>query len=366
MGTGASWLCPTELDRARVAEASERLRRARGVGSVAIGVALLASVPFLGWWTLLLFGVAGLNLVTMERRLARSERPERVAMASVLSSLFLLALTVALTGGPASPLLPWLVIPGASAAARFRGTVTVAVAALTALATLAATAPVDPAGLLDDPVPLIATLVLLVNVTGITGALMRAELGYRDRAVLDPLTGLLNRAALVPRVAELEQQARLTGASVSLVACDIDRFKRVNDTYGHERGDAVLRDLAYELRKCLRTFDPVYRIGGEEFLVVLPGVDLAEAVEVAERLRRTVAAARPGGLELTLSAGVSSAAGEHMRYEALFRAADGALLRAKRAGRDRVEVAGDAPSPPGGSERRRPSGASAEAVGSAG
>ena len=78
---------------------------------------------------------------------------------------------------------------------------------------------------------------------------------------------------------------------------DLDRFKRVNDTYGHERGDAVLRDVAYEIRKSLRSFELVYRIGGEEFLVLLPGVALAEAVDVAERVRHSVLGARPGGLE---------------------------------------------------------------------
>ena len=69
---------------------------------------------------------------------------------------------------------------------------------------------------------------------------------------------------------------------------DLDRFKRVNDTHGHERGDAVLRDVAYQIRKSLRSFELIYRIGGEEFLVLLPGVALPEAVEVAERVRRAV------------------------------------------------------------------------------
>jgi diguanylate cyclase (GGDEF)-like protein len=117
--------------------------------------------------------------------------------------------------------------------------------------------------------------------------------------VLDPLTGLLNRASLDSREVEIEQQARLTGGSVSLVLVDVDGFKRINDTYGHERGDAVLRDTAYEIRKSLRSFELVYRIGGEEFLVMLPGVDLTDAVQIAERLRGSVAAARPGELELT-------------------------------------------------------------------
>jgi diguanylate cyclase (GGDEF)-like protein len=117
----------------------------------------------------------------------------------------------------------------------------------------------------------------------------------------------------------------------------------VNDTHGHERGDVVLREVAYEIRKSLRSFELVYRLGGEEFLVLLPGVELGGAVEIAERIRRAVASARPGDLELTLSAGVASTAGGRLSYEELFRAADGALFAAKRAGRDRVEVAGAMP-----------------------
>ena len=160
--------------------------------------------------------------------------------------------------------------------------------------------------------------------------------------MLDPLTGLLNRASLESRAAEIEQQARLTDGAVSVVILDLDRFKRVNDEYGHETGDAVLRDAAYEIRKSLRSFELVYRIGGEEFLLLLPGADLDAGLEVAERVRLAVASARPGDLDLTLSAGVATGAGAAVRYEELFRAADQALLDAKRKGRDRV-VAATAP-----------------------
>lgn len=142
---------------------------------------------------------------------------------------------------------------------------------------------------------------------------------------------------------EIEQQARLTGGAVSLVVLDLDRFKRVNDTHGHGRGDVVLRDVAYEFRKSLRSFELVYRLGGEEFLVLLPGVELSEAVEIAERMRRSLAEARPGGLELTVSAGVAAGSGGEIRYEELFRAADRALLEAKRGGRNRVHAAGELP-----------------------
>jgi diguanylate cyclase (GGDEF)-like protein len=110
----------------------------------------------------------------------------------------------------------------------------------------------------------------------------------------------------------------------------------VNDTYGHDRGDAVLQAVAYELRKALREGELVYRLGGEEFLVLMPGVGLHEGAMVAERLRRAVAEARPGGLEQTMSRGVAAGSGEAAIYDDLFEAADHALYEAKRAGRNRV------------------------------
>ncbi len=125
---------------------------------------------------------------------------------------------------------------------------------------------------------------------------------------------------------------------MSVILYDVDRFKRVNDDHGHDRGDAVLRDVAEVLRSDLRAFDLVYRIGGEEFAVVLPGVDRDAALEVAERQRKAVAAASPGGLEVTVSAGVCVRRGTEIAWEALYQGADAALLQAKRTGRDRVVV----------------------------
>ena len=247
---------------------------------------------------------------------------------------------VAFSGGANSPALPWLVLPVTIAAARFRPQVLVVGAAVTATLMFGLSVGVDAQALVDDPTRLISALTLLVGLTAIASALTEGEIEHRDRAVLDPLTGLLNRSSLKSRAVEIEQQARLSGAPVALVLLDLDRFKGVNDTHGHERGDTVLRDVAYEIRKSLRRFELVYRIGGEEFLVMLPGVALPEAVEVAERVRTAVAEARPGDLEVTISAGVSAAAGEAIRYAQLFRDADHALMEAKRGGRDRVEAAG--------------------------
>jgi len=261
----------------------------------------------------------------------------------MLVILALLAVGAAFSGGEHSPALPWLVLPVCTAAARFRPQVLVVGAAITAAVMFAVSVGVDAQAVVDDPTRLIAALTLLVGLTAIASALTEGELEHRDRAVLDPLTGLLNRASLDARVIEIEEQGHLTGGAVSVIVLDLDGFKRVNDTHGHERGDTVLRDVAYEIRKSLRSFELVYRIGGEEFLVLLPGVELAEALQIAERVRDAVEEARPGALTLTVSAGVASKSGGDIRYGELFRAADAALLEAKRGGRNRVEAAGGRP-----------------------
>jgi diguanylate cyclase (GGDEF)-like protein len=322
-----------------VVEASARIGKARVVIAGAIGAGVVLGAPWNGLWTLALFVPVGLHLVTMDRWMERSDRPELVAFGTLLTMMLVLVVAAAGTGGPDSAVLPWFALVPAMATLRFRLAVSIFLAGVSALLIVGVGYALDPAAAADNPVPMIAALVMVANIVGVCTALMWGELEHHDRAVLDPLTGLLNRASLESRAAEIEQQARLTDSAVSVVILDLDRFKRVNDEYGHERGDAVLRDAAYQIRKSLRTFELVYRIGGEEFLLLLPGADLDAGIEVAERVREAVAAARPGDLDLTLSAGVAMEAGEGVRYEDLFRAADLALLDAKRQGRDRVVAA---------------------------
>jgi len=182
-----------------------------------------------------------------------------------------------------------------------------------------------------------------VNLVATVSAVTAAEIEHRAEATTDALTGLLNRNALDGRFGELAHQARLSGSSVVLIVCDLDHFKKVNDTYGHERGDRVLRDTASAMRAALRTFELLYRFGGEEFMIVLPGSTLAEGSHVAERVRVAVAACRPGGLDVTLSAGVSAAAGAAVKLTTLFQAADNALYDAKHAGRNRTACTSIAP-----------------------
>ena len=353
---------PTELDRGRVVEAHGPMRLARIVAIGAIAISMLATAAWTPWWVFALLGIAAIDLATFERRLKRSQHPERVSAQTLLVILAVLAIGIAGTGGPESPGLPWLIIPCAMAATRFRRTVVIAFAGVTAVVIVGVTVPVDPAAFADDPRLVSCTLALLAAVTAVTAALTGAELKHRDNAILDPLTGLLNRQALELRMAELEHQASLTGGSVSAIFSDLDNFKRVNDTYGHDRGDAVLRDCAYEMRKTLRSFELIYRVGGEEFVVLLPGVDLSQGVEVASRLREAIERSRPGDLELTMSLGVAAAVGSEVNGEGLVRAADEALLRAKHEGRNRVVAAGQDAGEPEGDRRRLEPDAGAQAL----
>ena len=122
---------------------------------------------------------------------------------------------------------------------------------------------------------------------------------------------------------------------VSVVLADVDHFKKVNAEHGHAVGDAVLRDIAHVLRGSLRSFELLYRFGGEEFLLLLPGAHEDVAARIATTLRTAVESRRPAGLPVTASFGVATAAGDDL--STLIARADAALYAAKAAGRNRVE-----------------------------
>lgn len=339
-----SWLCPTEGDRARMLEAGRRVMRTRLWVAVGMGLALIACAPWSGWWPVILSVAAVVQLATLERRVNRSARPERYVAMSFVFTAVVIAIAAGLTGGPQSPVLPLLALPTMLMANRFRRPVVLVGLGLTLALLVASTLALHPAATVDDPQYVLVCLAILVGITIFTLSLSDTEMRLRRQSRFDHLTGLLNRAALEPRFEELRGQAEATGASVAVIVYDLDRFKSVNDELGHDVGDAVLRDTAVQLRRHLRAFDLVYRLGGEEFAVILPGVDARGAHEIADRQRRAVERARPGGVEITISGGVAAAAGDAVDWEDLYRRADTALLRAKREGRNRVLRDDDAPS----------------------
>ena len=330
------WLCPTKADRTRLTDMHTAVRRARLLAGVFMGLGAIASSPWLGTMPLVVFAVAAGPLVILDRFLVRARRPERLVAASLILHTTLILTAVALTHGAHSPFLPWVAIPVVTAAARFRLPVFIYGSVLTTAALLLAVAIGSPHAIAHDPTPVIATMVLLATLVVAQQPLLDAELRWRRDAVLDPLTGLLNRQGLQSRFREVAEQARLTEAPVSLVMCDLDGFKALNDQHGHAVGDAILKDVAYTLRKELRTFELLYRIGGEELLLVLPGASLEAGCQVAEHVRSAIERSRPGGVLVTTSVGVSSAVGQGIEFSPMFEAADAALYEAKRAGRNCV------------------------------
>ena len=155
-------------------------------------------------------------------------------------------------------------------------------------------------------------------------------------ASADPLTGLANRRGGGEDIAAEISRARRQNTALSCVLLDIDHFKDVNDTFGHQAGDHVLREISALLRRTVRAYDILIRWGGEEFLVVLPGVELEQARKLAERIRNAVEALPLVGIGgVTVSGGVA-ALGTDYSFEAMFEAADRRLYSAKAAGRNTV------------------------------
>ncbi|WP_420558937.1 PleD family two-component system response regulator [Tepidicaulis sp.] len=163
-----------------------------------------------------------------------------------------------------------------------------------------------------------------------------------EAAITDPLTGLYNRRYMTHHLGTLVAQHNETGKPVSLLVLDIDYFKPVNDTHGHAVGDDVLKEFARRMQANVRGVDLACRMGGEEFVVVMPDTDVALAYSIAERLRQQIAdrafAAAQGAVELkiTVSIGVAATLGIADDASALLERADQALYRAKREGRNRV------------------------------
>ena len=168
-----------------------------------------------------------------------------------------------------------------------------------------------------------------------------SEVALADQARRDRLTGLLNRRAFDEALADAFARRRRLDEEIGLLMLDLDHFKQVNDTYGHAAGDEVLRGAAGTMVSSLREIDKIFRVGGEEFAVLMPGPDRPAAEAVAERLRQTIAG-RPvkvDGRELavTVSIGIAVTRGA-IDADGLIRTADAALYRAKREGRNRVVI----------------------------
>ncbi len=326
--------------RERLLDMEVRLRPYRFACFAILALALTSVGAEIGWWWIVPL-LAGLGGFAVADSFMRSSEHPALWVATAWGILpLLLADAVVVTGGAASPVLMWFALPAVTLGARFSTRGIVIGTAYILVLMLVGTVGLDSATASEHHQELIAAVALVLSAVVLSGALVESDRAHRRRSTLDPLTGLFNRNALEQRLSELEGQPGGTddGRSHALLLCDLDHFKRVNDQLGHAAGDTVLQEVAYTMRAVLRAGDSIYRIGGEEILVVLPGAAKADAVGVAERLRRAVRERRPGGIEITISVGVAVSRSGPLDANELVDLADTALYAAKAGGRDRVEV----------------------------
>ena len=337
----ASWLCRDDFDRERLLDMEERVRPVRQRTFVILAISIAIVAPWVGWWPLLFLLPASAFFAAADALMPKVGRPELLMFTAWVGSEVTIAGAVALEGGPRVAALSWLAIPVITLTTRFSMRGVVAGVAIAFALVLIVGFGIDTHAVLNGPELVIAPLALIVCVAVLSTPLMRSDIQHRSDAVIDQLTGMLNRKALDVRIHELAQQSEITGEPVGVIVGDVDHFKAINDSHGHAVGDVVLREVAYQLRKQLRAFDLAYRLGGEEFLILVPGSGMAQTAQLAERLRAGIAAAEmSAGVSATMSFGVgASAHKERFDYHAVFAEADAALYRAKSDGRDRVRLA---------------------------
>jgi diguanylate cyclase (GGDEF)-like protein len=331
-----------EARRERLLDMEQRVRRYRAACFAILALALASAGPAIGWLWLAPLAAGFAGFVVADRFMQSSERPWLWVATAWGALPLLLGGAVIATGGPTSPVLMWFALPAVTLGARFDPWGMVVGTAYLLLVFLISTVAVDPASASAHSQALVATVALVLSTVILSGALVESDRAHRRRSTLDPLTGLFNRNALEQRLAELDGapcDGRKGGQSHALLLCDLDHFKRVNDELGHAAGDLVLQDVAYTMRAALRAGDSVYRIGGEEILVVLPGASEVDAVAIAERLRQAVRKRRPAGVGVTISIGAAVTKPDTVNTDDLVARADAALYSAKANGRDAVFMA---------------------------
>jgi diguanylate cyclase (GGDEF)-like protein len=339
--TGRARRALGDAERRRVQERAGRYTAAMSMAGALVASILIATALVRSAWALLPFACLAPAVLLGPFVIRRVARPEYVEIAISLIVTIAMAVAAALTGGTSSPLVYLFPIGVAMNALRAGPTSVISCAAVTAATFLGVCLLREASAIAAEPLPMLAVLAMQAGVTVACLYLAEAEIGHRRASNIDPLTGLLNRQGLQERFEELRRQALVSGDPLTLVLFDLDHFKEVNDAHGHETGDNLLREVADEVRARLRKFELIYRIGGEEFLVLLPDTSEWEGEDVAEGLRLgVISVGLRMQVSITASFGVSSGSDAEVDFAELFRRADAALYRAKREGRDRVAASG--------------------------
>jgi diguanylate cyclase (GGDEF)-like protein len=330
-----------EARRERLLDMESRVRRYRTACFAILAVAIaLGGSSEVGWWWILLLAAGAAGFAIADRFMRNSDHPAAWIAGAWAALPALLAAAVLITGGATSPVLVWFALPAVTLGFRFEPRGMAIGTAYILLMLVGCVVLPDPDAALEHRQTLIAAAALILSTVILSGALVESDRAHRRRSTLDPLTGLFNRNALEQRLAELNGQPcnPVEGLSHALLLCDLDHFKRVNDQLGHAAGDAVLQDVAYTMRAALQAGDTIYRVGGEEILVILPGAGREDAIEIAERLRQAVHDRRPVGAQVTVSIGVAVSEPELVDTDDLVARADAALYAAKAGGRNLVFV----------------------------
>jgi two-component system cell cycle response regulator len=199
-----------------------------------------------------------------------------------------------------------------------------------------------------DPAVLVARVNVAQRILNLQADLLAAQEKLRFQADHDSLTGLFNRAAILSTLDREMSRAQRTGTPLGIVMGDVDHFKRINDTYGHAAGDSALREVARRFTASVRQYDMVGRLGGEEFLVLLPGCDADATRSRAARLCESIAESPLVDDDLTIPmtislGGASFDPGSVEKASTLVARADEAMYRAKHSGRNRVEMSRTSP-----------------------
>lgn len=318
---------------------TERQRREALLPYAVIFAAQLAAVPWSGW-TL----VAGTAFGAVVHRLAQRRirlwtHPQAVMMATWMVWQTSAWVGAVFVPAPRMRILPGFAILLVTVSSSFARPYALAATAYACALIVALPAVTDPGSMWDTPQEFTCSLAVVAAVVMVGRALGARALGLDRDSSFDALTGLPNWKACQASVQEWEATRGKDADRLPLLLIDLDNLKAINDAHGHARGDEVIRGVAARLEEVTRHEGALFRLGGEEFAVLVRGDDVDDVEALGERLRRTVSDRLVAGLDVTVSIG-AAVAHHGLDPGTLFNAADGALYGAKHGGRNRVERAG--------------------------
>jgi diguanylate cyclase (GGDEF)-like protein len=339
------WLVRSVVQRDQLLAVTRGFTRGRlRFANLTLLATMLLLVPEIGW---LPAGIMAVHAILLDPKLRRSQRTlteqmrggEAAVLVEAAASMVFIVGAIVAADDPALYLLPLILVPVFPATAAYPNIASWLLMGLGITLCLGAGFLVDADAIAGNPIIVTMPIGLLASMVLVGATVGRSAVDHRAAAIIDPLTGLLNRAALDLRLPEISETATRRDTPVTVLVGDLDHFKAINDGLGHTTGDEVLIGAAERIRDEVRAADALYRVGGEEFVVLLAATQIGAGFDVAERIRQAIERHPIKGVPVTISIGVAAASGIDFRYTEVFARADAALLAAKNAGRNRVAVA---------------------------